>query len=96
MRRKKPESITIIGKRWFDRVNGNTYHSVQILIDGLPVHQIGRTYGSDQQYLQTAKDWLVSNGYLKARSSEPLFGACQRQGIALHDTATDVKLKGDL
>lgn len=96
MRHKKPKSITVLGKRWFDRINGNTYHSVQILIDGLPVHQIGRTYGYDQQYVQTAKDWLTDNEYLKSNPAEPLWAACERQGIALYYTATDVKRKGDL
>lgn len=43
--KKTPKQITIIGRRWFDKVNGNTYHSARIFIDNALVHTIGMTYG---------------------------------------------------
>jgi len=36
----KMKSITVIGRRWFERINGNTYHSAEIIIDGTFVHKI--------------------------------------------------------
>lgn len=51
----------IIGKRWFQKSFGNTYHSVRILENGQEIAHIPKTYGYDDQYLQTAIDWLSSN-----------------------------------
>ena len=55
------------GRRWFDKINGNTYHKVYItdarnnsFVFGSPL-----TYGYDDQYRQTAFDWLIANGLFK-------------------------------
>lgn len=58
------KQITIIGKRWFDKVNGNTYHSFRIFIDNALVHTQGMTYGYGDQYEQNAILWLKENGHI--------------------------------
>lgn len=51
--------------RWFDRVNGNTYHSVRITRN-----EDGATlvcpfqYGYGDHYRQTALDAMATNGWL--------------------------------
>jgi len=96
------QSITIIGRRWFERVNGNTYHSVSILVDGKHVHRIEYDYGYGRMYAQNAQKWLDKNGYLPGiehypnGGSESLWRYCEKNGIALFDTVTDVKRKKDL
>lgn len=56
-------NITIIAKRWFDKVNGNTYHSVRVLEDGFEIGFIPFEYGYDNAYVQTALKIMQKNGY---------------------------------
>lgn len=90
-------SLTIIGRRWFQKTCGNTYHTVEIHIDGELVHKVGRSYGYGQQYSQSAVNWLQENDYLPGLLQyEPLWSYCERNGIKLVDTVTDVTRKRDL
>ena len=57
-------NITLIGRRWFQKTYGNTYHTVTVLIDGKEVHQSPKTYGYGDQYAQTGLDWLQENGHI--------------------------------
>jgi len=52
-------SMHIEGRRWFERTNGNTYHSVRIFIEG-EIITVPFTYGYGDQYLQTALEELRS------------------------------------
>ena len=61
---KKPQWIHVHGRRWRDRVNGNTYHSVMIWVDGEVFKHIPFTYGYGGQWEWTAAHWLVQEGYL--------------------------------
>ena len=62
---KTKKQFTAIAKRWFDKVNGNTYHSVRIIR-----HTDGETlycpfqYGYGDQYCQTALAAMVEAGWL--------------------------------
>jgi hypothetical protein len=55
--------LTIIGRRWFEKINGNTYHSVVVYINGQCVGGVDFEYGYDDQYIQTAQDILEKLGY---------------------------------
>ena len=48
-------NLTIIAKKWFDDINGNTYHSVTI-----PEKKLysGMAYGYDRQYEYTASELM--------------------------------------
>jgi hypothetical protein len=46
----KGDNITIIARRWFDRVNGNTYFSAVGLINGIQVVEIPFEYGYGNHY----------------------------------------------
>jgi len=50
-------TLYIIVKKWFDKINGNTYHSVQFEIDKRTYHS-GLTYGYGTHYEQTTKEML--------------------------------------
>jgi len=84
---EKIESITIIGRKWWDRVNGNTYHTAEILVNGESLHKTGMTYGYDDHYIQTAAAWLKSNGYIHGDKIYPLSLYCRDNGIAYYATA---------
>jgi hypothetical protein len=53
--KKRVIKFTVNAVRWFDKVNGNTYHSVRItrISDGEVIKQ-GMTYGYGDCYRQTA------------------------------------------
>lgn len=59
------DQITIIGKKWFDRVYGNTYHSVKVWVNGKLVGNNPYEYGYGEQYIQSAHDILVATDNFK-------------------------------
>lgn len=92
--------IKVTGKRWQDSF-GNTYHTCVIWVNGVQVASRGATYGYDEQYLETAFEWLDENGYTDrpARESggrQPPYSYCKDAGIDLKYECTDVKKKRDL
>lgn len=91
----KPNSITVIGRRWFQKTYGNTYFSSQIIVDGVPVGGREFAYGYGDYYLQDAAEWLKANGYLPAFDG-PLSLYCRENGIAFSYSVTDVQRKKDL
>lgn len=89
-------SITIIGKRWFNRRTGNTYHSAQILIDGQTIHIIDYAYGYDQAYLDNAVNWLKTNHLIKIDEHEPIWNYCKKNNIKFEYSVSNVQRKSDL
>lgn len=55
--------IVINARRWFDKVNGNTYHAVQVFDGNELIGQQGLTYGYGEHYRQTAFKILIKQGY---------------------------------
>ena len=51
--------LIVLVKKYFDKVNGNTYHSVQFEVDDKIYHS-GKTYGYERQYEHTFKDMLIT------------------------------------
>jgi hypothetical protein len=103
MKRKKMQSLVLVGRRWWNRRTGNTYHSVEIIVNGNPVHKVSYAYGYDQQFEDTAANWLDTNGYMPGRlffessgSKEQIGWYCNRNKIQLYRTVTDVGRKGSL
>lgn len=56
----KPKHYVILGRKWFDKINGNTYHSVVVYEDGIKIGYNNFCYGYGGQYLQTAS-LIISN-----------------------------------
>lgn len=52
------KSITILGRKWRDKVNGNTYHSARVFIDGNLVCCVPFQYGYGNQFEWNAIDAL--------------------------------------
>lgn len=96
------QSVVVIGRKWFERTNGNTYHSVEIHVDGEFSHKIPFQYGYGDQWEWTAAQWLEENGHMPGRNhysnggSEALRLYCERTGIACIRSVTDVQRKKDL
>ena len=61
----------ISGRRWHDKVNGNTYHSAQIFADGELVVVCPFQYGNGYQWLYSAQEAMIEAGFLSGKQSEP-------------------------
>lgn len=61
--KKNINSIVIEGKRWFDKINGNTYHSVNVYVNGKFIGGVPYEYGYGDQYIQTAHTILQETGF---------------------------------
>ena len=93
MKTRKPKTITAIGRRWFERTNGNTYHSTEVYIDGVLLKRVPYEYGYGSQWEQTAQEVLKAAGYDLAY---PLSMSCRDKGITYVSSVTDVSRKRDL
>ena len=99
---KKGDSIAIIGRRWFDRVNGNTYFSSVAVINGNQVAEIHFEYGYGEQYRDSMYNLLYKLGYCSDRekynngSNEPFWVYCKRKEVIQYVTHSDVNRKKDL
>jgi len=97
-------SITVIGRKWFDKINGNTYHTATILIDGehKPELDIPFQYGYGDQYLQSAGQLLDEAGLVSLERhpvlscSEGLRSWCDRNNVTLYYQADYLPRKKDL
>lgn len=96
--------LTIIGRRWFDKVNGNTYHSVELWREGKMLGRVPFTYGYGSQYQQTALEMAVKLG-LYPDTPGPHGGYLAYQqfvfskasgGDGNHFSVSDVRRKKDL
>ncbi len=88
----KPKLIVIIGRKWFDKKAGNTYHDAEVIVHGagktVLQHRTHMDYGYGETYVQAAAEWLESQGVLKLKrykngAVQPLWQYCSDNGIKL-------------
>lgn len=65
----KAKSVTILGRTWFDRVNGNTYHSARVFVDGKHVATVPFQYGYGNQFEWNAVDALERANIFKGKQA---------------------------
>jgi len=97
----KITSIAITAKEWFDKVNGNSYFSASIQVNGEHVHTLPFQYGYGSQYEWEANRWLAENGYINNPRNdngieENLSIYCRDHDIALYSTKIPNCRKRDL
>jgi len=89
--------ITVVGKRWFDRINGNTYHSVEVYVDGDLVGYIPLEYGYDSAYEQTALNLLKEkHANIKGLYCCSVLWHLRDKGHKIINIVSDVARKKDL
>jgi len=94
---KCAKNVTIIGRRWFERTNGNTYHSTEVYVDGELIGKKDYVYGYDQQYLYTGFKIIEENGLAENKDAEKDYREDSRSnGRKFVTTVTDVERKRDL
>lgn len=94
------QAFSIKGNRWFQKSHGNTYHVAYIdaLINGKWV-ELGQTrvqYGYGDQYLVSAGEWLIENGYVECESEYFLSNYNVRETLKVDYMGYDVDRKRDL
>lgn len=90
------KTITVLGRRWFDKPNGNTYHSVRVLVNGEEIDRRAFEYGYGDQYIQTATAMLMDYGALPATFDGSLTRYTRENGIPCYIDVIDVPRKKDL
>lgn len=60
---KPIKSVVIVGRRWFDKTYGNTYHTVTVEVNGKSLGRSAIEYGYGESFLQTAHAMLQTAGY---------------------------------
>jgi len=68
MKRLKIQGLMVIGRKWFDRAAGNTYHSAEVIVftsKECHTYRSCLTYGYGSQYLKTGLDLLIKNKWFK-------------------------------
>lgn len=88
---KQIDTLEIIGKRWFQKSFGNTYHTATVVVNGEELKS-GITYGYGNHYLTTAAELLKANGYDIPDDNAKAFAMMTKY----EHNATDVKRKKDL
>jgi hypothetical protein len=94
-------SIVLVCREYWNKTNGFTTQSTEIVIDGEPAGKIrGDYYGT--QYVYEAMRYLDKEGKLPKpykvtdTSIESPFRYCEENGIRLYYTTTKVARKSDL
>jgi hypothetical protein len=77
------QSITVIGKLWRDKINGNTYHSSDAIVDGR-AYKSAYQYGYGDHYMQSALALLNKHGVIVTPEYMPLWQYCSEHGIKLN------------
>lgn len=104
----RPKTITIIGRRWFERTNGNTYHSATVYADSQLIGRVPFTYGYGNHYSSGTAYTIIQDAIVDGvltldapkqghhGSREALWRWAERVGVQVVDEVTDVKRKKDL
>lgn len=94
----KIQTILLVGRRWFRKGVGRTYHSVEIYVNGEMVNKVPLASGYGSEYEFSARNWLIGNGYLPNPKENyySLSTICEEKGIKFASTVTDVRRKMDL
>lgn len=86
------KSVFIEGREWFDKVNGNSYFSARIWVDGGQVAILPFQYGYGDQYLYEAQKKLLELGYLPQEGkSRGLWTIAQESGFDLYSAKSYTK-----
>lgn len=93
---RAPLTISVVARRWFQRTYGNTYHSVQVTVNGSVIGYVPFTYGYGSQWEQTAIELLKAKfPEYGGEFSWPRMRA-EKLGDSYFSTVCDVQRKKDL
>jgi hypothetical protein len=85
---KIEKSLFIEGRLWFDKVNGNTYFSNRVWVDGKIAFTMGLNYGYEEAYLHAAIAELHARGYFDTEHAPNTWQIRDEMKIDLYRSAT--------
>jgi hypothetical protein len=85
---KISRSLFIEGRLWFDKINGNTYFSNRVWIDGKIAFNMSMEYGYEEQYAHRAIEELHKRGYFEGEKVPSVWEIRDEMGINLYKVAT--------
>ena len=89
---KEIRSMFIECREWFDKVNGNSYFSARIWINGGQVAILPFSYGYGDFYIYEAQKKLLELGYLpQENKNNNLFTISQQMGFDFYSSKTSTK-----
>lgn len=89
---KIERSLFIECREWFDKVNGNSYFSARIWVDGGQVAILPFQYGYGDQFIYEAQKKLLELGYLpQSGKNRGLWSIAQAQGFDYYTAKTNTK-----
>jgi len=86
------KTIDINAKEWFDKANGNSYFSAEVILDYGTKKQITYSlpfqYGYGEHYIDMANQFLIKEGIIKGKrhkngSYPPLWQYCKDNNVIL-------------
>ena len=93
------KTIDVLGKEWFDKINGNSYFSATVTINySLPSskeYSIPIQYGYGNQYISAAKNRLMKAN-MPDIGNKSLWSYCKDNNIILRTSKKENCLKRDL
>ena len=85
-------SLFIEGREWFDKVNGNSYFSARIWVDGGQVAILPFQYGYGSQFEYEAQKKLLELGYLPQEGkNRGMWSIANEQGFDYYSSKTSTK-----
>ena len=87
--------VTIDARRWFEKTNGNTYHSVSVYVNNEQIGRIPFTYGYGEQYIQSAFDILSEFGMFPYEKTKELVTVNVGMGAREYQTPKEYLNKTD-
>ncbi len=103
IKRNEVKTITVTGRRWFQKSYGNTYNTVTVYVNNDEVFQLEPEYGYGSYYFQRAEELLQKLGLVDLKPNKKnglnkigLRQYCDKRGISLVDEVSDVGRERDL
>ena len=85
-------SLFIEGREWFDKVNGNSYFTARIWVDGGQVAILPFQYGYGDQFIYEAQKKLLELGYLPQEGkNRGLWTIAQADGFDYYSAKENTK-----
>jgi hypothetical protein len=85
-------SLFVECREWFDKINGNSYFSARIWINGGQVAILPFQYGYGDQFIYEAQRKLIELGYIpKEKENESLYSIGRTLGFDFYSSKASTK-----
>lgn len=78
-------SVFVDGREWFDRVNGNSYFSARVYVDGFEVARIPFQYGYGSAF-KSAAAWALQDLEILPGGNAALWQLCRDTDTTLYES----------